>query len=508
MKLNRLLLLGLFPLIIFSCTDKDNDGSNPGDKQEEAYFNLKLAFPASSDARAGEPTTSDEDGDGYQTGLSVEQNFQNVAVVVVSDATNVVTDYVTYTADEFAPDGNSSVDDDNIGTTPTYRMYASKQAKLVTKGDASVYVFLNPTADVASTYAVGNTVDGSPVEMPRLTSSDLTVSLAKDDNFLMGNADTPQVYTIDGTSSNPTIVTVNVERAVAKLVERTTKATFTVENSQNLNSITATFENYDYNFLNKRSYLLKSVQTRNDANAVAGSYVVDPNFISSEYLAYAPAAPYYGNDFFILGNQEISKPFTTASEITYSLENTMISNEQYIDKTTSVVYKASLELDGGTAATFYTYKNRIFTSYSDLRTVYNEDYPASTDALGEVFTEEDVEDAYTSTGNYSNLVQELNIKLLDKGIRCYYNGECYYNWPIKHWDQEDVFLGRMEFGVVRNNVYYLEVTRILSIGEPWVPGGPEDPDPEDPDPDEDEDAYLMVEITVLPWVVRYNNIQF
>ena len=63
----------------------------------------------------------------------------------------------------------------------------------------------------------------------------------------------------------------------------------------------------------------------------------------------------------------------------------------------------------------------------------------------------------------------------------------------------------MEFSTVRNNVYKLAVTNILEFGHPGDPK--DDPDPENPeDPDETPKTYFRVQVKVLPWVVRVNNI--
>lgn len=507
MNVKKMFFLGLVSIGLFSCSDESSDISN--ENKEAAYFSLKLSFPEAGITKAGEPTTSDPDGDGYQTGLATEQKFQKVAVIIVGAADNKVTDYLEYTADDFAPDGNAAADNNAINPVLSKVNYQSKVARLVTKGNAKVYVFLNPSADVASKFAKDQIISNIALEMTELASADaITNGVAKNDNFLMGNATDAVAKPIDGTVKFPTIITVDVERAAVKLVENTGTAQFTISNTQGASTVSATLINYAYNNLNKRAFLLKNIETRGDAGAFAGAYVVDPNFIEANYKTLSPSAPWYGNDFFVIGNQDVTKTFKTTADISYSLENTMISNEQYQNKTTSIVYKANLTINSISNANFYTYKSKIYTSYAELRTVYNADYPAVTDAIASLFTEAEVATAYAKTGAaYTTDVLAINKKLADKGIRCFYQGVCYYNWMIKHWDQTNTLLGRMEFGVVRNNVYYLEVTNILNIGEPWIPGGPEDPNP-DPDPDETEKASILVSINVLPWTVRYNNIEF
>lgn len=505
MKIKNFILAGLTATTLFSCSESNDIVGNTAN--EKAYFALKIAFPESTTTKA---TTSSETGDGYQNGLATEQQFQKVAVILVSETTHKVTDYVEYTKADFAPEGNAAVDDNTINPTSSSKNYLTKAPKLVTKGDAKVYVFLNPTADVASKFAVGTDFTSGVLktEMSTLTSVDLTGSgsIANENNFLMGNASNATTQSINGTVKDPTTVIVDVERATVKLVENTSTATFNVTNKQGTTSVTATIQKFDYNNLNKRSFLLKNSESRSDAGSIAGTYIVDPNFVEANYkTTVLPTAPWYTGDFFTVSNQNVGKTFTTGQDITYCLENTMTSNEQYTNKTTSVVYQASISVNGLPAGTFYTYKNTIYATYADLATAYNNDYKNPAQQLNTVFAESEVNSAYTNI-NYSTAVKALNTKLINKGIRCYYNGICFYNWMIKHWSQ-DANLGRMEFGVVRNNVYYLAVTKILNIGEPWVPGGTEDPDPK-PNPDEVDDASLVVSINVLPWTVRYNDIEF
>ena len=85
---------------------------------------------------------------------------------------------------------------------------------------------------------------------------------------------------------------------------------------------------------------------------------------------------------------------------------------------------------------------------------------------------------------------------------------CYYFYWNRHNDNnKPSVMGPMEFGVVRNNVYKLSVTNISKLGHPRLTEN--DPDPKDPDdPDEDAKIYFDVNVEVLPWTVRINNITF
>lgn len=85
---------------------------------------------------------------------------------------------------------------------------------------------------------------------------------------------------------------------------------------------------------------------------------------------------------------------------------------------------------------------------------------------------------------------------------------CYYFYWNRHNDNHNSgVMGRMEFAVVRNNVYKLAVTNIRRLGHPRL--SENDPDPVDPDtPDEKGDVYFDVEVEAVPWVVRVNEIEF
>lgn len=85
---------------------------------------------------------------------------------------------------------------------------------------------------------------------------------------------------------------------------------------------------------------------------------------------------------------------------------------------------------------------------------------------------------------------------------------CYYFYWNRHNDNgKSGVMGPMEFATVRNNVYKISVTKIGSFGHPRIPEN--DPDPVEPeDPDEEEKVYMDVQIDVLPWVVRVNEVEF
>lgn len=106
-------------------------------------------------------------------------------------------------------------------------------------------------------------------------------------------------------------------------------------------------------------------------------------------------------------------------------------------------------------------------------------------------------------------------------IECYDNGLAYYPVNIKHfgddltpWDENDAegndsypntdrkaeanWLGR--YGVLRNNWYQLDVTKVSNIGYSDVPQ-------DNVDPDDPVARYISVRINILSWAVRKQSVQ-
>ena len=62
-------------------------------------------------------------------------------------------------------------------------------------------------------------------------------------------------------------------------------------------------------------------------------------------------------------------------------------------------------------------------------------------------------------------------------------------------------LGVMEFAIMRNNIYSLEIGTISEIGSSTVK-------PAISAPAEDTGAYIALTAKILPWIVRFNQINF
>lgn len=149
------------------------------------------------------------------------------------------------------------------------------------------------------------------------------------------------------------------------------------------------------------------------------------------------------------------------------------------------------------------YKNKACTEEIETLYQYNGYNFESLKAIGEAFGANtpkailDLIDKETaSTPITKEELEAANIKQYSDNI-CYY-----YTTEIKHFDNgNNNTLGNMEFAIMRNNIYSLAITNISKIGDPIV-----DPTPETPN--ETKEAALKVSVKIIPWIVRYNDIEF
>lgn len=84
-------------------------------------------------------------------------------------------------------------------------------------------------------------------------------------------------------------------------------------------------------------------------------------------------------------------------------------------------------------------------------------------------------------------------------ITRYENGQCYYQYWIRHANNGNPEeMGIMEFATVRNNVYQIAVTGVDRLGLPH-------PFDDVDEPNEGGDVYLQVTLYVKDWVIRNNG---
>lgn len=271
--------------------------------------------------------------------------------------------------------------------------------------------------------------------------------------------------------------------------------TYMKEDIKTDNKLTITLEGYYLSNLQNKMYNVRHISSNGTSGSAFGllngsNYLFDPYFTDKNATNVANPEYDYSQLFFnpyvsLTTNAMFTSMPTgegsTSSDsknvgsfMSYCFENAAISNMQKHGYSTSITFKA--------VARFAD--NKTFNGY-----IYNNVYYAT------------LEDC-----------QKANPGVEDTEIAQFENGVCYYTTQIKHLDNNMAnAMGNMEFAVVRNNIYSLAVSTLKNIGTAYIDGNdPTQKDqPNKPDiDDETGEGNIQLNVKIIPWVVRYNNIEF
>lgn len=484
MKTKSLICAGAILLSFLACSQDEEMTAPQQGTEGEAYMSLAIAMP-----NGGGGSRAINDGTEKEEGTIGEQKVTSLMVLCYKEDGTAVTDNYTktYTADMLKPgDPNPAGDKSTTYVVPAFKISA---------GVKKVVVIVNPLTDK---FAESQTL-ASLRDVMQLTAAQVG-TISTNNGFLMTNANTAvnqdengnavsinpsangdfyadgSVYVdVKGTKENPTLVTIPVERAVAKIMDVSQKYEFTVGET----SDKVTFTDFALVNANTKFYPIKSIRDSKESN---NDYVVDPNFDADGQNV----ADFYFNKLVGEGVNVIETDWkqlaTTNRPVFYCLENTMIQAAQMNANTTGLYYKAKYQVSGGTADQ---------NVYKYLGKVYNFTQLSALNDLSLVVDQTTLTDESEAT-EFAKL-----------GITKYAGGVCYYPYWIRHVNNEDSKnMGIMEFGIVRNNAYKMSINSVSGIGTPT----PINPDPNTPD--ETADVMLQIFVKVLPWTVRNNSIDF
>ena len=171
--------------------------------------------------------------------------------------------------------------------------------------------------------------------------------------------------------------------------------------------------------------------------------------------------------------------------MSYCFENSTNIEHQTHGLSTGITFVATIWNNAACdepISRLYLYKGHNYTSIDQMKEAYGSAVPNAIKNLTDSSSKEELEKA---------------------GVKLYQSNICYYyTTEIKHYDNnQDQVLGNMEFAIMRNNIYSLAVSTITQIGDPIV-------DPTPGTENESEEAKLEVSAKILPWIVRYNDIEF
>lgn len=372
--------------------------------------------------------------------------------------------------------------------------------------------------------------------------------------------------TVAEAEANPA-ASVYVERAVAKVSVKGDNGNMTA-NPSGFSTQAFTLSGWTFDVTNKKTYIVRNMSAAANWWAYnvssnyrfVGSAAVGPNLyrtywgVDPNYSSYIPA------DFNMMTGtaptgEALTHMYTTNDQAAgYCLENTFNVANQNQDQTTRVIVAAQLnggktfyilDNDKGTVYDETAAVNAIKTEYlsnptvikvlknnladetkkitgDDLTVEFNKTAGDLTVTKIEIsadkandFKGNAIPDALTpGTDANDDILEAVNA---GKKVSCYENGIAYYPVMIKHFGDdltpwsaegktesypepgaENNWLGR--YGVLRNNWYEINVTGIRDIGYADVPevyGTPDDP----------VESYISVEINILSWAKRSQNVE-
>ena len=322
--------------------------------------------------------------------------------------------------------------------------------------------------------------------------------------------------------------TIQIERLASKLAVTLKGDGLTIE----IVPSTAKFEfkEWTIDYVNSRFFPFatktKLTATHTGAAYKSNFYTEDPNFdadgtgkhlvgiISNKIVDYNPKAKWYKHNLLTVAKEE-------DKNVAYCTENTMAAADQDFGAATRLVLKAVYtpytDFDDDWYQTFFngTYIN--YKNLGELQTAYNDATDideADRDAVEKLLVEScdkfinKLNSAFPTAGlaaDFKDLTQQSLDDLTitnggevakETGIRWFQKSLNYYYYQIRHDNTTDI--GHMaygKYGVVRNNYYTLNLTKVNGAGTPWYP------DVEEPEEEIDKKgAYLHFEIEVAPWI--------
>jgi hypothetical protein len=290
------------------------------------------------------------------------------------------------------------------------------------------------------------------------------------------------------TFENPVQIQLFMERMVAKLTVKTKESNdFTVKTERDGSGddlATVTLKSYKPVNLTKNAYLYRHVGTAANATTfgdlTAENYVIEPK--TAAKVKGATGLNYYNpiNGTEAYTNMPAANTFTTPM---YCTENTMFVDNQL-----------------KTFATGYAFTAKITPAAGKYFAKSGENIAAGTYSSGNLwYFGGNFYDSLESLNTHNGLSLSANAEDSNYykrfGAKCFVDGICYYNYYIRHFNNNNPQeMGVMEYAIVRNNDYQVTVTGIVSLGDD-VPTVTEDEI-------ESEMSYFQATLLVRPWVVR------
>lgn len=545
---------------LVGCSSNDNlapDGKDNVGKTGEAYASFTINLPTTSGTRADDPKPGTPS---FDEGAAKEYEVKNGTILIFDKDGLYVTSAQLGTMNPWTP-----VKTDGVTTAAITTVQLSGVS---VGGNYQALVLLNNDVDATTSKVTLPTTGETYAEWSKNTLMVNAEKYASTDGIFMANApkyiDTESQPTTLVKVANvcasreeaqaKAATTVYVERGLAKVtMQDFTAGGYKVAEGTYKND-NVEIKNWQLDVTNKSTFPVH--QTGSTGFAAIWStprfydgdnktfkrvyWGVDPNY-SGATLQNLEACK---KAFTMIGKNDI-KGKTGNDHPQYCLENTFDLSNMMQGQTTRVVFKAVYTpsaLVGKTEKTFYKIGNNtaIWTKDNLEKQIHTVAVTAMgiTDAAEQKkyvvkldATENNISGAagqhlikaenitYTGEAALSKVkpevVNTINDKLglsADAGIATYLDGVTYYIARIKHFNEltpwkagkpygteNDKYLGR--YGVLRNNWYDLSVTSISGLGYPDVP------EVKPTVPDDENEQFINVEVKILSWAKRSQQIK-
>lgn len=543
---------------LVGCSSNDNlapDGKDNVGKAGEAYASFTINLPTTT----GTGTRGDEavkDGTpSFAEGTAAEYEVKNGTILIFDNAGNFVTSAQLGTMNPWTP-----VKKDGVTTAAITTVQLSGVS---VGGDYQALVLLNNDVDATTSKVTLPTTGDTYAEWSKKTSKVNAEKYASTDGIFMANA---PMYT--GTTTEPTTLvpianvcasreeaqakaatTVYVERGLAKVtMQNFTAGGYTVAEGT-YKGDKVEIKNWQLDVTNKSTFPVHQIGGTGFAAIWSTPRFYDGGNQSFKRVYWGVDPNYSGatlqnleackNAFTMIGKNDI-KGETGNDHPQYCLENTFDLANMMQGQTTRVVFKAVFTpKDFTTGQTFYKIGNNTaiwdatklaqqihtvaVTAMGITDAAEQENYVVKLDASTNnisgtaglhTITAANIEYKGTGTSLVAANIDKINEKLglKETGISTYLNGEAYYIARIKHFNEltpwtagegygtaNDKYLGR--YGVLRNNWYDLSVNSISGLGYPDIPEVKPDV------PDDENEQYINVEVKILDWAKRTQQIE-
>lgn len=489
-KLASLLFIATFAL--YSCINDANVAAlDMTDPDQEGNLALVCEIPNVSETRNAESSGATD------TGSESEYKVNKLTIYLFDATTKAFVEQKELTNFTYAAPNGSSI------------RYNTKKIT-VKPGFYNIFAIAN--GKIAATDF--STQDKFLASVDKSTYSQGKISNVPESGFMMSNRGAANLNVVvdEPTKSKTTNISISLERVVAKIELTQLKESFQLLDDDGKPYCTIKLNNFRIMNLATEFYTFRHTAVLNDfqepssyTSANFGNisdnncYVIDPYFFKKSPNEDDAKNFTNADGFFADALVEIDKDDKKWTGMNtpgnwsyiYCLENCMFSTAQKNAYTTGVMFKATVDI-----ATDHVFdeKGQVVNNPNNWPTrLYfcGKKFYTSIDAIKFKYEIPD----YITSGSSAEELAKVHIKYFDKTA----NYSCYYNYWIKHLDNNSPEMGVMEFGIVRNNVYKLSVSKISDIGTGEPPIKPEQPD--------ENDAVLEIDFSVFPWVIRDQNVE-